>query len=459
MNRELPPGPRFSRLSMLMIQLLPIRLPFDQLQFTVDTHKKYGRVAATKMGPLVAFHIADPELAHQVLVEKADKFHKAELLRQAVEPFIGRGLLTSEGDFWKRQRKLAQPAFHHKRIDSYGSTMVSLTQRVTAEWRVGETYEIFHEMMKLTLAIVAKTLFDADVTDKAERIGELVTVILEYANDRLGGVPSLADRLPSAKHKRQEEANAELHRIVMEFIDDHRKAGVDKGDLLSMLRLATDEQDGRSMSDAQLASEVKTLFVAGHETTANALAWTWYLLSQHPEVEAKLIDELNAVLGGRTPSTADLPQLPYTEMVIKEAMRLYPPAGGMARQALEDVEIGDYLIPKNAIIGIDSYSMHHDPTLFPNAEQFDPERFSKEREAQIPRYAYLPFGGGPRVCIGNAFAMMEARLILATIAQKFRLTLVPDQTVQVEQLFTIRSKNGIHMAVALREPARERVMA
>jgi cytochrome P450 len=438
-------------LAFRVMQMLPVRPPFDALKYATDMAHQYGDFFCGQIGPLRYYQISDPELVREVLVEKADKFHKAWVLWSAVGPFIGNGLLVSEGDFWKRQRKLAQPAFHHKRIESYAQTMVDLSQRALDNWRVGQSYEIFHEMMKLTLNIVSKALFNADVSKEADRVGELVTVLLERANLRINGYATLADVLAFGKRRQEQEALEELNGIVMKIIQEHRAVGTDTGDLLSMLLLATDEADGTGMSDQQLRDEVMTLFLAGHETTANALTWTWYLLSQHPAVEAKLIDELRQAIGDRLPTMHDLPQMPYAEMVIKESMRLYPPAGGMAREPIEDVQLGGYTIPAGSIISINSYVMHHSAKYFPEPKQFIPERFSKEREGQIPRYAYLPFGGGPRICIGNTFAMMEARLLLATIAQSYRLTLDPGQTVVAEQMFTIRPKSGIRMTVAERE--------
>jgi cytochrome P450 len=244
---------------------------------------------------------------------------------------------------------------------------------------------------------------------------------------------------------------ARLDEMIQKFIDDRRASGEDKGDLLSMLLLARDEDGTGQMNDKQVRDEAMTLFGAGHETTAVALTWTWYLLSQHPEVEARLHEELNIALGGRQPTLEDLPRLPYTEMIIKEAMRLYPPAFGTTREANTNAEIAGYTIKKGQVVYVNIYGVHRDSRFFPDPDRFDPERFSPENEKQIQKYAYLPFGGGPRVCIGNAFAMMEARLILATVAQKYRLKLAPGHQVAPSRLFTLRPKFGMKMVAARRE--------
>jgi cytochrome P450 len=353
--------------------------------------------------------------------------------------------LTSEGDFWKRQRKLAQPAFHHQRIEAYATTMVDYTLKMLDGWKAGERRDIAHEMMELALRIVNKTLFNVDLHEDCQRIGKLMLVTLAAANDRINRYEPVWERLFHGQAKREAAANQELFAIIEAIIAEHRRHGEDTGDLLSMLLAARDE-NGDPMSEKQLRDEVMTLFVAGHETTANALAWTFYLLAQNPQAEERLCHEV-AALNGQPPAATDLAHLPYSEMAIKEAMRLYPPAGGVTRQPIHDIELGGYRIPKGSDIAVSTYTMQRNPALFPDPERFDPERFRPENEAKIPRYAYLPFGGGPRICIGNSFAMMEARLVLTTVLQRFRLTLAPGQSVRAEQLFTIRPRGGLKMTV------------
>ncbi|MCS6871909.1 MAG: cytochrome P450 [Anaerolineae bacterium] len=448
---KLPPGPIFRLWFIRLMQLMPFRTRPEPLLFTVKTFQEYGSFACARVGNRLFFQISDPELTHQILVTHADKFHKDDVLNRALRPVTGNGLLLSEGDFWRKQRKLAQPAFHHKRIESYATAMVEETQRAIAAWQTDQPFDVLFEMTQLALKIVARTLFSADVSDSAARVSQLVTVLLEAANNRIGIFTTLYDLLPSAIKRRERAALREIDALLRQIISRRRADGTDRGDLLSMLLAATDE-DGNGMTDQQLRDEVITIFLAGHETTAVTLAWTWALLAQHPEVEAKLWAELDSVLGGRAPTLADLPNLPYTEMVIKEAMRLYPPAGGVSRMPITDVQLGEYVLPKGSNVFISMYVMHRDPRYFPEPERFIPERFSKEREAEIPRYAYLPFGAGPRICIGNSFAMLEARLILATVAQRFKLALVKDHPILPEQLFTIRPKYGVKVVASVREP-------
>lgn len=450
MTTVTPTGLNLSFWRLLWITLTTKK--FDQLVFARDLEKAYGGISYNVLGPVTMYQITEPALIHQILVEKADKFYKAKRIRNALEAFAGNGIFLSEGDFWKRQRKLAQPAFHAKRIGSYADTMVDFTVQMVDGWNDGETRDIAHEMMKLTLKIVCKTLFDADVSGDAERVGVLLTEVLESANNKLNEAFELPAWWPSPQRQRLKAVVAELDSLIYRFIDDRKKSGEDKGDLLSMLLEARDDE-GNGMDSKQVRDESMTLFIAGHETTAVALSWAWYLLTTHPETFQKLQVEVDSVLQGRIPTLQDLQNLPYTDMVMKEAMRLYPPASGVAREALEDVEIGGYLFKKGELISINFYAMHHSERHFSEPERFDPERFTKENETKIPRYAYLPFGGGPRVCIGNMFAMMEARLILATIAQRFDLSLVANQTVTPEQLLTIRPKNGIQMRLKQRKTA------
>jgi cytochrome P450 len=276
--------------------------------------------------------------------------------------------------------------------------------------------------------------------------------VLDATNQRINSAFQVPSWIPTRRNLREKRALAQLDALIQELIRARRASEQDAEDLLSILLMAVDEESGARMSDRQLRDEMMTLFLAGHETTANALTWTWYLLSKHAEVEARLLEELQRVLAGRPPTVADLPHLPYTEMVVREALRLYPPAPGFTREPIEDVRIGGYDVPKGSLVAVITYALHRDPRFFDDPEKFDPERFAPGWEERIPRYAYLPFGGGPRVCIGNAFAMTEARLILATVAQRYELSLEPNQEVVPVQLVTVRPKNGIRMRLAKRDP-------
>jgi len=423
---------------------------FDPLAFELNSALTYGDLAYWQIGPMKAYQLNSPDLIRRILVEEPQKYYKAKLFKNAFSKIAGNGLLTSDGEFWKRQRKLAQPAFHYRRIEAYAQVMVEHTLRMLHGWQSGQTRDIFQEMSKLTMGIVAKTLFNADVGAEAHRIGVLMTEVLDATNRRLMNLVQVPDWLPTAAHQREAQALKAFDEIILSMIEERRRSGKDQGDLLSML-LAAQDEDGSQMTDKQLRDETMTLFIAGHETTANALTWTLYLLAEHPHIEAKLRYEIDSVLSGRTPTVRDLAQLPYTEKVIKEALRLYPPANGFTREPIEDVAIGGYPIKKGSLIMVHAWALHRNPKYFQNPEQFDPERFLPENEKKIHKYAYLPFGGGPRICIGNTFAMMEARLILATLYGHFDFALVPGQRIIPEQLVTLRPKYGIRMALTARE--------
>jgi cytochrome P450 len=451
MTLKHPVGPHITTFDIL--RMVAAGVEFDPLEFSVQIMQEYGGFARVQAGPVPYYQVTVPELVHQILVTDAAKYHKPKRMRDALKAFAGNGLLLSEGDFWKRQRKLAQPAFHSKRIETYANTMVDYTEHMLESWRAGGEILLDREMMKLTLSIVSKTLFDAEVASDAARVGVLLTDVLEASNNRLMAVFSLPEWIRTPGRRRTERAMHELDGIIQRFIDERRRSGQDKGDLLSMLLMAVDETG--SMDDKQLRDEAMTLFIAGHETTAMALTWSWYLLAQNPDKLAKLQAELDTVLAGRAPTLADLPNLPYTEMVVKEAMRLYPPAPGVSREPIEPVSIAGFDVPQGSLMNIQFFAMHRDPGYFPEPERFLPERFDKANAASIPDYAYLPFGGGPRVCIGNMFAMMEARLALAAMAQRFELALVPGQTVRPRQTLTIRPATSIRMTLTQRQPSRQ----
>jgi cytochrome P450 len=414
-STRLPPGPIVPGWTRLITALWPTRLEFDSLAYLLQNRAKFGRLFTITVGDQVAVVTSDPALMQEIFVTRASEFQKAPMLRSAVGALVGNGLLTSEGDFWKRQRKLAQPAFHARRIDSYGDVMVKSAAALAAQWRPGETRDIAHDMMAITLQIVCKTLFDVDVRADIERIGRVMHPLLESANDRLNSYNPVWERLFRTRGRIEDAALADLFAFVDGVIAERKREGRDHGDLLSMLIDARDD-DGQPMSDKQLRDEVVTLLVAGHETTANLLTWAFYFLALH-------------------------------EAVYRRAV------GGATRAPIRDIDLGGYHIPAGTSIGLTTYVMHRDPELFPDPLRFDPERFSAANEPAIPRYAYLPFGGGPRVCIGNTFALIEAQLVLATLLKRHRLTLPPGATVQAEQLFTIRPKGGLRMIVADRAGA------
>jgi cytochrome P450 len=396
--------------------------------------------------------LTEPEHIEEVLVTKSKSFSK-DIYAQDLKRLLGEGLLTSEGDFWLRQRRLAQPAFHKERIASYGRTMVDCAEAEVSRWRDGEVRDVHEDMMRVTLEIVGKTLFGTNVADRAKDIAvALDAVMARYTDPVAMGVPHW-DKLPTPGNKRFREGVAMIDSVIRELIAAHRqnRAG-DGSDLLAMLLAARDE-DGSGMSDQQLRDEVITLILAGHETTAIALSWTWMLLSQHPEVARKLEEELDRVLGDHAPTLADVPKLEYADRVIRESMRLYPPAWSLGRQALVDVTIGGLPIKKGEQIWMIQWAMHRDARFFPEPERFNPERWSGDMQKKLPRYAYFPFGGGPRFCIGQSFAMMEAVLLLATFARAYRLTLLPEHPIEPLTAVTLRPKHGLRVRLRRRAVA------
>jgi cytochrome P450 len=440
-----PPGPPGLP---LLGSLLDTRR--DPLGFFARMSDEYGDCVRIRVGGNLVYFFRHPEQIKDVLVTQQHTFMKGRGIQWA-KHFLGEGLLTSEGEFHTRQRRLSQPAFHRQRILSYGATMAEHAARTRDRWKDGDVVELSHEMMQLTMAIVAKTLFDADVAGEATEIGRALTAIVELFPRFNLPFANLVAMLPLASNRRFRAAKALLDATIYRVIRERRKTGGDRGDLLSMLLTATDEEgDGTGMTDLQLRDELMTLFLAGHETTANALVWTFYLLSQNPEPERRLHAELDVVLGGRLPTADDLKRLPYTEQVFAEAMRLYPPAWGIGRKALHDVEIGGYLVPAAAFVVMSQYVTHRDARFFPDPLRFDPDRFAPEARAARPRFAYFPFGGGARNCIGEPFAWMEGSLVLATLAQRWRLRLVPGQRVEPQPLITLRSRYGLRMTATSR---------
>jgi cytochrome P450 len=409
---------------------------------------RYGDVVGIRVVNFKNVFINHPDLIEEVLVTHPRRYIKGRVLR-ANRHVFGEGLLTSEGDFWLRQRRLAQPAFHRAQIASYAAIMVEYTQRMLESWRDGEELDAHKEIMRLTLQIVAKTLFDADVAGDAQDVGKSLELLLELGANfrRTLFVPHW---VPTPTNLRIKREIAYIESILYRIIAERRASGRDTGDLLSMLLNAQDE-DGSRMTDKQLRDETITLFLAGHETTASTLSWTWWLLAQNPAAEAKLHGELDSVLGGRAPSVDDLSKLPYTANVITESLRLYPTAWGLARIAVEDHELGGYAVREGMGVAMAQWVVHRDKRWYDAPEEFRPERWEGDLLKKLPRFAYFPFGGGPRQCIGNSFAVMEASLLLATIAQKFRLRLVPNHPVVPLASITLRPRHGVRVTLESRQ--------
>jgi len=443
--RLLPPGPRRS---IPFAGLLAYRrgpLPYFQ-----NLAKQYGDIAFFKIGPQEAFFLNHPDLIKDVLVTNNQNFMKGLVLQRA-KRLLGEGLLTSEGEFHRRQRRLALPAFHRQRIATYADVMTEYALRTSERWRDGDTLDMSHEMMRLTLAIVGKTLFDADVESDSGDVGNAMNVVMELFDTLTMPFFEFLQKLPLPQLRRFDSAREKLDGIIYRLIEDRRRSGIDRGDLLSMLLLAQDEEgDGSRMTDQQLRDELLTIFLAGHETTANALTWTWYLLSQHPEVENELHDELDEVLSGRTPAFEDVARLRYTEMVLAESMRLYPPAWAVGRLSTVDCEIAGYAVPARSLVLMSQYVMHRDERFYPDPLIFDPLRWTPEARESRPQFSYFPFGGGPRRCIGEGFAWMEGVLLIATLAQQWRMQLVPNHPVALKPLITLRPKHGMRMTIRRR---------
>jgi cytochrome P450 len=439
-----PPGPR----GHVLVGSLP-EFRRDLLGFVTDCAREYGDVVAFRVPRRRLVLINHPDFIEEILTAHARRTTKTAILNM-LRPLLGNGLLLSEGDTWLRQRRLIQPAFHRQRIAAYGDVMAGYADRAVREWTNGQTRDVHADMMAITQAIVAKTLFDADVSDAAWEVGQALHVLTEDFSRRRARLLELPRWVPTPARRRNRAAIARLDRLVYQIIAKRRASGEDRGDLLSILLAARDADDGSRMTDQQVRDETMTLFLAGHETTAVSLSWTWYLLAQHPDVEAQLVDELRNVLGGRLPTVADLPRLRYTEMVVTESMRLYPPAFMLTRRVVEPFEVGGHRMAAETTLIMSQWVVQRDERWFETPQAFRPERWEHDLVKRLPRYAYFPFGGGPRLCIGNTFALMEATLLLATIAQRFRFTLVPGASVTPLLSVTLRPAHGIPMILRAR---------
>jgi cytochrome P450 len=408
--------------------------------------REYGDIVTFRTGPQRSFLLNHPDYIEHVLVTDNHRFIKPFAFRR-MRLFLGGGLLSSDGEAWRRRRRLAQPAFHKDRVAAYGALMVAYAQRRLATWNPGDVRDLHEEMMQITYEIVGKTLFDADVGDRAADVRSSLAVALEHYQKLLSSFwILLPDAVPTPANLRLRKALQHLDSAVYRVIDDRQADGTDRGDLLSMLLRARDEDGGR-LSRRQLRDEVMTLMFAGHDTTALTLTWCWYLLAQHAEAEHRLHAELADVLGGRAPTVDDVPSLTYTAMVVNEVLRLYPPAWGIAREAVEDCQIGGYHVPKGSIVLMSQSVMHRDPRYFEDPDSFRPERWANNLAKRLPKYAYFPFGGGQRLCIGNSFALMESALLIATIAQSYRFELAADRAVEPHAALTLRAKHGMRMVL------------
>ena len=425
-----PPGPR-DRDSLRELRRNP-------LQFFLNLSRDYGDVVQFRAGFWPAYLVNHPDHIQHDLRDSNRVYSKDTFAYTMTTTVFGESsLFISQGEAWQRMRRLTQPAFHHQRIEAIGEVVTGLTETMLHGWEPyvasGQPLNIEDEMMRVTLEVVGQALFNIDFNPQVQAIVEAITTI--NVNMRPG--------FPKLRNTDLHDALHTLDRAIYAIIKERRQQGGDQGDLLSMLMLAQDADSGEPLTDTQIRDQIVTMIIPAEETTSTALAWTWYLLGQHPEIESRLRNELATVLAGKTPTIADLPRLPYLRMVFEEALRFYPPIWIMSRKATQEDVIGGYHIPANAFVAMSPYTMHRHPDYWYNPDQFDPEHFSPEQVAARPRYAYYPFGGGPRGCIGEAFAMTEALLIMAMVLQRYRLALVADHPVEPDTVYTLRPSNGV----------------
>jgi cytochrome P450 len=441
---QVPPGPRGNPVLGSIGDIYR-----DRLRFVLDVAGTYGDVALYRVAHMRMYQVSSPEGVGRILHDNHRNYSKDVATFGTLKLFLGNGLFTSDGDFWRRQRRLAQPAFHRRRVAAFGGLMTDATLEMLDRWRPyadqGQPLDVGAEFSRLTMEVVTRALFSTSVEGDISTVGGAIATLLDDVTFRFTFPFYPPLRVPTPRNRRFLAARAALDEVVYGIISGRRRSPGEHDDLLALLMEARDEDTGEGMSDKQLRDEVITLFLAGHETTANALTWASYMLSTHVDVARRLQAEVNEALEGRIPTALDLPRLPYTRMVIDETLRLYPPAWITNRRAIEADTVCGYRIPADAMLSISPYVTHRDPALWENPEGFDPDRFSPERAAGRPHYAYFPFGGGPRQCIGKGFALMEATLVLALLYQRCEMHLVPGRKVETEALATLRPRNGMWM--------------
>jgi cytochrome P450 len=418
----------------------------NPLSFFLNTAIEYGGIVRIQMGPGQMYLVTHPDGVKHILQDNNRNYVKGY---DKAKDLFGDGLLTAEGDKWLRQRRLMSPAFNRNTLNSLLPVMAAATEEKLEEWRSRPDHDvpidIASEMMLLTQTIILRTMFSTDIGDHAEKAAEAFTTALEHLNTTMMVPFEFVQKLPTRGNIRFKHAIEYLDQMIYGFIEERQRTGSDHSDLLGMLMSARDEETGQGMSKQQMRDEMITIFLAGHETTASLLGWTWYLLGKNPTIEAGLRLEQKEVLNGRVPASEDLRKLDYTRKVLEEALRMYPPAWMFARQSVKEDVVNGYTIPAGSTIMLSPYVTHHLPEFWDDPERFDPERFSPEEMEKRRRFAYFPFGGGPRLCIGNNFALMEAPLLLTMIMQHFKLELVPDQTFQLRPVATLRPQPALWM--------------
>jgi cytochrome P450 len=459
---KFPPGPTYKMPGKLLRQFI-----HDPINTLSNIAREYGDISYFKLGREHVYLINNPDYIEKVLIYDHRNFKKGKRL-QTAKAVLGEGLVTSEGDLHNRQRRLIQPIFHPKQIMSYSNTMTDYATCMSDRWKDGDIVDISEEMMRLTLGIICKSVLNYDIESEAREVGKALTTVRKYSKRLQSPIGHVLDKVPVLPAVRgAREAKKELDSLVYQLIADRRRSeeqsssnnNNDKkdGDLLSRLMEAQDSDNPNNnnqekMSDKQVRDEVMTIFIAGHETTANALAWTFYLLSQNQDVKTKLHDEINSVLGdsgnnigNRIPTAYDIPKLQYTEKVLRESMRLYPPVWTIGRRVENEYSVGEYTIPAGSSILMSQYVMHHNPKYYEEPERFNPDRWTEEFKSHLPRFSYFPFGGGIRGCIGEPFAWIEGILIIATIAQKWTMRMLSSQRIKLDPAITLRPRYGMRM--------------
>ncbi len=443
---SLAPGPK----GYPMVGIIP-KIGDDLLGYFVKMMLTYGAVVRLDLGTKSFYLVTHPKGIRRILQDNNRNYIKGY---DQAKPLIGEGLVSSEGEFWRRQRRLMQPAFHRSRTAGFAEVMVETATEVMNQWHTfatrGEPLDISKEMIRITQQVIARTMFSTDVGEKTDMLLQAFDVGLEYLNQRMFNPIPFLDRLPTPTNLRFRRALATLDELIYALIEERRRSDRVPDDLLSMLLEAKDDESGQGMSDRQLRDELVTVFFAGHETTASTLSWSAFLLAKHPEDSRRVRAEVDAVLQGRRPTIEDYPKLVYTRRVIDESLRIYPPAWMFARQAIDEDEICGIHIPAGASILLSPYATHRHPEFWVGPENFDPDRFSPDRSLSRPRMAYFPFGGGPRLCIGREFALVEATLILAVMMQSYTMRLLPDYDVKAQPIATLRPRPGVCMLLESR---------
>lgn len=443
-----------------LTQWLPLPYGFfaealrDPLGFQMRARQQFGDVFFTRIGPAFGHFVFHPDHVQHVLCDNQKNYQRGWEYR-TLTGLLGEGIVSSEGAYWRRQRRLAQPAFQRGRLVQYVEHMIEATSRMRDRWRrqpVGETLDMSAEMSRLTLGIAGRTFFGRDISDAADTVGSSFAVISRFIDDRISRIGlSWPLCIPTRQNRRFCEARDTLNGLILNLVRERRQEGVDRGDLLSMLIRARDDENGETMTDDQLRCELLTFLLAGHETTAAALAWTWYLLGSHPQSLGRVIEEVRSLLGDEPPTIETASQLTLTRCVIEEAMRLYPPVCMLPRQAMERDEIGGFEIPARSTVVVSQFVTHRHPEIWERPDEYHPERFLPDEVAKRPRFAYFPFIGGPHQCIGMEFAMLEMRIIVAMVLQHFELSLLPGQNIGMSAALTLRPDRPVHFALRPRQ--------